>query len=237
MCDLNQVYNFLNKDYLLNIDIIVALQMNIATVEYFSNNAILVYLPKSEAYYIYSPNNNEEETFDHITRPYFSITTRNRTIEEKIKQRFDLYHYNGHCHNIVWSSKKHITIINDICTIKTLTVDNVKQVASVYKLYDATEEITENILNKNMLGAFIDDKLVGFVGYHSEGAMGMLEVLPEYRKMGIGKILASSMINKVIDDGYTPFGQVFETNTASIELNKKLGFEFSVPDIIWLCKS
>ena len=42
-----------------------------------------------------------------------------------------------------------------------------------------------------MLGAFVDGELAGFIGRHDQGALGVLEVLPEYRPLrhrgGAGK--------------------------------------------------
>ena len=35
-------------------------------------------------------------------------------------------------------------------------------------------------------GAFVDGQLAGFVGEHSEGSMGMLEIFPAYRRRGLG---------------------------------------------------
>ncbi|MFQ7452543.1 MAG: GNAT family N-acetyltransferase [Flavonifractor plautii] len=38
-----------------------------------------------------------------------------------------------------------------------------------------------------MLGAFVDGTLAGFAGFHGEGSIGLLEVLPAYRRRGLGK--------------------------------------------------
>lgn len=37
-----------------------------------------------------------------------------------------------------------------------------------------------------MLGAYLHEELVGFIGVHDTGSMGMLEVLPQVRRHGIG---------------------------------------------------
>lgn len=33
----------------------------------------------------------------------------------------------------------------------------------------------------HLFGGFLGDKLVGFIGEHPEGSIGILEVLPEFR--------------------------------------------------------
>lgn len=40
-----------------------------------------------------------------------------------------------------------------------------------------------------MLGAFLRDRPAGFIGLHEEGSMGMPEVLPEFRRMGVARAL------------------------------------------------
>ena len=42
-------------------------------------------------------------------------------------------------------------------------------------------------IGAGMLGAFVDGTLAGFAGFHGEGSIGLLEVLPAYRRRGLGK--------------------------------------------------
>ena len=85
-----------------------------------------------------------------------------------------------------------------------------------------------------MLGAFIDKKLVGFIGTHEEGSIGILEVLPQYRKRGIGEMLQKYATNLALSQDRIPYGQVKVNNENSIKLQKKLGFEISNDTVSWL---
>ena len=42
-------------------------------------------------------------------------------------------------------------------------------------------------IGAGMLGAFVDGTLAGFAGFHGEGSIGLLEVLPAYRRRAWGK--------------------------------------------------
>ena len=81
---------------------------------------------------------------------------------------------------------------------------------------------------------FLDGEPVGFVGEHLEGSMGLLYVLPEFRRRGFGEALEKFCIAKTIEKGFVPFGQVEKDNAASLNLQKKLGFTVSENLIFWM---
>lgn len=67
-------------------------------------------------------------------------------------------------------------------------------------------------------------ELVGFVGEHDEGAIGMLEVFPEHRRRGYAWELEGFLVNRMLEAGRRPFTQVVVGNEASFALQRKLGF-------------
>ncbi|MBR6008742.1 MAG: GNAT family N-acetyltransferase, partial [Clostridia bacterium] len=77
-------------------------------------------------------------------------------------------------------------------------------------------------------------RLVGFIGEHLEGSMGILYVFPEYRRRGFGAALQARLMARTIKQGYIPFGQVEKTNTASLLMQKKLGMTQSDRLIVWM---
>ena len=90
--------------------------------------------------------------------------------------------------------------------------------------YDSTEKSIKYDIEHNNLFCIEDDGAVmGFCGFHSEGAMGLLVVFPEYRKKGIGTYMESFVINEALRRGVVPFCNVYISNKASIKLQSKLG--------------
>ena len=75
---------------------------------------------------------------------------------------------------------------------------------------------------------------VGFMGEHLEGAIGLLHVLPEYRNRGYAQELEAFMIEHMMKKGQVPYGHVVVDNEASMELQKKMGFEFWDGTMSWL---
>lgn len=98
------------------------------------------------------------------------------------------------------------------------------------------EELEEVVKRKSVLLGYHEGRLVGFIGEHLEGSMGLLYVFPEYRKMGFGTALQTHMIIKTMEEGYIPFGQVEKDNRASLALQKKLGMTVSEHIIVWMWK-
>lgn len=75
---------------------------------------------------------------------------------------------------------------------------------------------------------------VGFIGFHLEGSMGLLHVLPEFRRMGYGGELESFLIGNALERGWIPYGQVEPQNVKSMGLQDKLGMELSEKTVYWL---
>lgn len=86
----------------------------------------------------------------------------------------------------------------------------------------------------DFFGAFVGGKPAGFIGMHEEGSIGLLEVLPEYRRRGIAAALAVFQTNRILAQGRVPFSQIEPGNAASFALHRRLGFEISQESIFWL---
>lgn len=91
------------------------------------------------------------------------------------------------------------------------------------------EAYLRHLLARGLLfGAFEGDTLQAFIGLHSEGTIGLLEVLPPYRRRGLARLLETYLINRELSLGHIPFCQVFEGNTPSLSLQASLGMTFSL---------
>ena len=86
----------------------------------------------------------------------------------------------------------------------------------------------------NMYGAFDCGKIVGFIGMHREGSIGLLYVDEPYRGRGIAEALEAFMVNRMLERGWTPYGHVVCGNKASESLQEKLGFYRAGKTVWWL---
>jgi len=98
------------------------------------------------------------------------------------------------------------------------------------------EELKTVVRRGNLFLGFSESRLVGFIGEHLEGSMGMLYIFPEYRQKGYGTALQTHLIAKTLEKGFVPFGQVEKNNQTSLNLQKKVGMTQSDHLIMWMWK-
>ena len=112
----------------------------------------------------------------------------------------------------------------------------------VMEAHPDTEEsyLEEQIAKGQMIGAFIDERLVGMAGYNDCGDMGLLYVYPQYRRMHIGKALLTWLVNQTLENGQIPYC-MFEEGTddsgAVRKLLESMGMYTAKSEIYWLSKS
>ena len=73
------------------------------------------------------------------------------------------------------------------------------------------------------------------MGLHADGSMGLLQVFPEYRKLGIGRAIEIFFINFCLDRGWVPYGQVRCDNEASFSLQEHLGMTMDRTKLLCWC--
>ena len=127
-------------------------------------------------------------------------------------------------HLAIYQTKSPIAIDSsrDLRTLDPSFADAVRAHYSHPEFF-TVDEIRARLAAKTMIGAFDGDDLVGFVGQHGEGSIGMLEVFEGHRRHGWAEALEAAMINEHLTRGWTPWGQVFKGNEASLRLQEKLG--------------
>ena len=140
------------------------------------------------------------------------------------------------CYQSVYTKKSPLTIENSNIEIRILNEEYAEYVFNNYSSKDTIdiEYIRDRINTNTMLGAFIDENLVGFIGTHEEGSIGILEVLPYYRNRGIGECLQKYATNLALSQDRIPYGQIKINNLNSIRLQERLGFEISEDIVYWL---
>ncbi len=119
-------------------------------------------------------------------------------------------------------------------SIRTLTEEYIPFVAEHYSEIGTSEYVSERIRHGAVYGAFYDKKIVGFIANHEEGSIGMLYVLPEYRKRHVAMALETYCMNLAVERSEIPYGQVVLGNEASIRLQEKMGICFAKGTIVWM---
>ena len=121
-------------------------------------------------------------------------------------------------------------------TTISFRVANINDIDVLLENYDmiSPDELREVVERGNIILGYYDNTLIGFIGEHLEGSMGILYVFPEYRKKGFATALQKHMIAITMEKGFVPFGQVDKDNEISLKLQKKLGMVSSENLITWM---
>ena len=151
------------------------------------------------------------------------------------KAAFERYGFSGklECYQVAYYGEKPET--NTELTVRTARMDDLTILTENYDLL-SPEELRMLIERQSILMGYHDGELVGFIGEHLEGSMGILYVFPEFRRRGFGAALQTHMIAKTMENGYIPFGQVEKDNAASLKMQEKIGMTRSDKLIVWMWK-
>ena len=139
------------------------------------------------------------------------------------------------CHLVVWPEGDPVPAPAEPRDIRPLTPADAGAILERYAHpeYLAPGELEEALAAGRFLGAFDAGRLVGFVGEHAEGSMGMLEVFEGHRREGWGTALVLAKVADHLSRGERPWAEVWPDNEASLALERKLGFVVLPADGLW----
>ena len=159
------------------------------------------------------------------------ITVHERHYLELLKKCFDFSEINT-CWQVGYLRTMPPSLPDLGVEVRPLEPAHLPTVCANYQMED--EEYLGWLIDRGELyGAFDSDTLMAFAGRHAEGSMGLLEVLPQYRRRGLGTLLQSYIINLELARGHIPYGQVFDGNEPSLALQQSLSMTRSIRPLYW----
>ena len=230
---IEKAYNYLKGDRIHHIDMLETLDRKIGDVIYADNDGVLIFNTSGQTYMISTESFELLHKMCDLIKETTVVTTHQPQFIPYLKERFGL---NGtmECFQSVYLTEN---LINEQMPegieFRELTMSEFDFVFKNYDHISDADYLTDRI-HSGMIGAFSEGEPVGFIGTHSEGAMGMLQLHPNYRRRGIAFSLEAALINRMVKLGQIPYGQIVTTNSASISLQKKLGMSLSDKKIAWV---
>lgn len=222
---------FLNKDYLLNVDMIECIRRNICRILYASDKAVLIV---ADSGWVHMLSCEDRELGLELIKTHQPpwVVLHQMDMREAVAGLG--YRIGDQC----WQSAytKTTPMEETLADIRRLDRRFLKRIADNYELADE-EEIAALLDAGVIYGAFAGGELAGFIGRHEEGSVGLLFVFPEFRRMGIAEALERNYVNRELAEGNVAYGQIFVGNTPSRQLQEKLGMDFSDKFICWCGKS
>lgn len=223
--------SYLIKKPMLHMGMIEPIRKNTAQVLYAEIDGVLMKELKSNAYMISVDDFDKGRELIELISECNLILVHQEFMVDYIADKFKLVEQLD-CIQVVYTSKNKLKV-NEELEVRLLKLEHLETVLEHYDKLPKTE-IIELIKSESLYGGYKDGVLVGFVGNHLEGSMGLLEIFPAYRRKGYATALESHLVNQLLYKGLVPFGQVLYNNENSIALHKKLGFEISKERLYWV---
>lgn len=223
--------SYLSKNMLLNIDMIEAIRRGTLDILYAGKDGVLIKEQTSGAYMISVDNIEKGMKLMNDVKDCRLFVAHQKFMADYMSDKFGLSE-ESECVQAAYMNKEKLHV-NDELEIRKLSEDQIEVILAHYDKL-SKDELQEILKEGNLFGGYKDGKLAGFIGNHLEGSIGLLEIFPEYRRMGYGTTLEIFMINRALEKGLIPFGQIISDNEKSISLQNKLGLEISKDKLYWM---
>ena len=140
------------------------------------------------------------------------------------------------CYQILYEKPFGASIPQDT-VVKELppTDENIDLVTSTYTLGFSREDIKRLMTDYTFYGAYTCGELSGYIGRHDEGSIGLLEIFPKFRRMGLGAFLVDYSVKALTENGEIAYCNIETTNEKSLNMHRKMGFIPSEKLVYW-CK-
>ena len=228
-----QIIESLNRDRLIHIDVIEAIRRGRAAVVYAASDALLLHTEDWLHLLVCDTVEAGVQALSHCDAPAGSIVAHSDAAKEAVQRTFpNITRCNG-CWQALYPQKSMLPV-PPTCTIVPFPADQIPFILAHYDTVTNPAYFAERIQAGAMFAAYVEDALAGFIGFHDDGSMGMLEVLPTYRRLHIGTALESHLVNDALRRGWTPYCQIFVGNTASVHLQQRLGLVVSQNVLYWM---
>ena len=223
-----EILAYLEQDKTIRIDMIEAIRRGTAAVKYAETDAVL--LKTDSGFYLLVGDTVEacERALDAADDTFYAFVAHNEASREAVQKRYPQLNHCSPCWQ-AYCPKTDPIPVPDVCEIKPFPLDQVPFLVSVYDPGADPKDYEECVESGDVLAAYRDGKIAGFIGFHEDGSGGMLEVLPEFRRLGIGSALEIALHNLALSRGWTPYGQIRVGNEASRRLQESLGMIVSDP--------
>ena len=228
---------YLQLNPLKHMDMIEPLKRGTAEILYASDDGVCFKETKSGAYMVSALSPEKGRVLSGLIPDGALISFHQAYMLENLKAKFRHFTLLENF-QAVYFSNKHLPLLSDI-VVKPLDASDFSVIFNNYDIDIGSEYLRERLVEGALFGGYAGgdygvNNLVGFVGIHAEGSIGLLKVLDEHRKKGYGAALASFAVNHQLKQGIVPFAQIEINNAQSLALMQKLGFEISNEPVYWL---
>lgn len=229
-----QAEDYLSRSPLLHMDMLESVRHGTARLIAVSQHGVLLFNTACEAVMMSAQNETEAERMLALLPPCAPMFVAHQNFYiGRVKSRFS-FQKSITCVQAVYTKKQPLPELPNKVEIRVLGEEFLPFLEEHYSRASDDGSLLDRLRAGVMFGAFLRETPAGFIGLHEEGSMGMLEVLPKFRRMGVAQALETFLVNRLLAEGKVPFAQIVVGNEASLRLHRKLCFSVSQNTLCWL---
>ena len=231
--DINKtILEFLFKDPLLNMGMLVPLQRKTANVLYAADDGVCLQDVISGAYMLSVASCDVGIKLLDLLPDEGLFTIHQDFMLDAIKKKVR-YSTLMENYQAVYFYKDRLPNVGDL-KIKPLDLRCFDIINDSYDIDVGEDYLRDRLESGNIFGGFSEGDFVGFIGIHAEGSIGLLKVFDQYCRRGFGRALTHFAVNHQLKNRITPFVQIGVSNEVSLSLVRKIGFTVSEGRVYWL---
>ncbi len=232
----NKATSILSSDKILNVDMLQAIVRSNAEVIYAHDGTVLLLNLSGEVYMLNAFDKAGADAALNSIQAMDCCVAHGNTAMDAIRTRYGLDGWMD-CAQCVYTGDR-APNVDSRFRIRRLTA---KDAPFVKEHYKHDPQYIDSRIEAGMFGAELaaepTGRLLGFIGTHDDGSIGLLEVAPDSRRMGVATALQAFMFDYHIKKGWIPYGQVYIDNDASFALQSSMGIAVSKQHIRWMFKN
>ena len=232
MRELEMAADYLARQGLRCVDMLELLRRDSGSVRYAGRDGLLLWDKESGAWFLSARSEEDlNRALALIPREARLATCHEDWYLDAVERHLGLK--GGAFFQSVWTKEQPPELPPFQGELRRLGPEWAERVAEAYCQTFGDVDYILGAIDRGMLGLFDGEKLAGFIGVPAEGSLGMLEVLPPYRRRGYGLVLQLAIIRAALAEGRYAYGQVAEHNAASLALQQKAGMTVCPEKIYW----
>ena len=226
--------SYLERDPLHTMDMLEPIRRGQAEIVGVREDGALIYDVPSKTYLLAADSREDGDALCAEVKDPYLFVTHDRENGEFFREKFG-FQTAQECWPAAYLSREPLPVkLSPGMEIRKLGLEFSQAVYDNYSTFSDKPYVEARIREGVMHGAFRNGELMGFIGMHAEGSVGMLEVLPNCRRQGAAAALMAYQVNWCLERGYVPFSQIFLGNEASLRLHQKMGFTVSEKPLFWV---
>lgn len=239
------------KNKALHADILECLRQENADIVHDEEDVILIRVRENHVYFMAGSDTNKMIGLTDSLEPgpdgFVEVVVRDPKVYRHLTEDLG-YEGSGPCYQVLYEKteapdwKSHLEAVpgNGTFALHIPREEDFEAFRTTYGIGD--DQMKERFFHHpDFRGLYMTDPegkkwFAGYVGMHEEGAMGLLYIAPDFRRLGLGRVLQEYIISEQMARGAYPYGQIYESNEASAELSRGMGMSFADGRIYWAWK-